>query len=253
MPISPTSRKRRTARSNTGIPASAALFVERLSASLGCSHANDHLRKNISRLRTPPRKNRPFPARKPRERRTSRNFEGDPAHFEFSKDGGRVFVSSHNFDILCDAVAIFDRLIDAFELRDGEMRKTGTFRIPKDSGSRAIGSSKTNAANSWRPSGNPTVSMSFERMPCRKPFTSTLPKIPSIRFRKKTSELGCAPRIRTKNSSISDRSKFRKTDTRRTCRSGRAQGNTLRYARTVEASGKSLSVRLRFVSEFKDV
>ena len=60
--------------------------------------------------------------------RRVRTTKGSPAHFELSADRKTVYVSSHNFDVVCGCFKYFGpAAIDAFEITPEGLRKTGTF------------------------------------------------------------------------------------------------------------------------------
>lgn len=83
-------------------------FVDRLRESLGCAHLNDLICEKIHPgTRLLPGKISHFAISDPEDFRHAETSKGSPAHFEFSEDGERVYVSSHNFDILCDGLRYF--------------------------------------------------------------------------------------------------------------------------------------------------
>lgn len=83
-------------------------FSDKLREKLGCQHLNDLICERIlTGASLLPGKISHFDVTAPERVSTAATTKGSPAHFEFSKDGGRVYVSSHNFDILCDALRYF--------------------------------------------------------------------------------------------------------------------------------------------------
>lgn len=105
------------------------IFSNRLRDSVNAEHLNDLICQKIyPGTVLLPGKISHFDVGHPDEIARTPTSKGSPAHFEFSKDARRVYVSSHNFDILCDALRYFGpAAIDAFDVENGKLCKRGTF------------------------------------------------------------------------------------------------------------------------------